>query len=50
VHLCLSPEVEGESGLYYYDKKPTWPKSYAQNDEDAARLWDESVRLTGLNS
>jgi NAD(P)-dependent dehydrogenase (short-subunit alcohol dehydrogenase family) len=50
VHLCLSPEVEGESGLYYYDKKPTWPKSYAQNDEDAARLWDESVRLTGLEN
>lgn len=48
VHLCLSPEVEGQSGLYFYDKKTKWPKSYAQNDEDAARLWGESEKLTGL--
>lgn len=48
IYLCTSPEVEGKSGLYFYNKKPAWPKSYAQNDEDAARLWAESERMTGL--
>lgn len=48
IYLCTSHEVEGMSGLYFYNKKPTWPKSYAQNDEDAARLWDESAAMTGL--
>ncbi len=48
IYLCLSPEVEGQSGLYFYDKKAKWPKSYAQNDEDAARLWSESEKLTGM--
>ncbi len=48
VYLCLSPEVEDKTGLYFYDKKPKWPKSYAQNDKDALRLWEESAKLTGL--
>jgi NAD(P)-dependent dehydrogenase (short-subunit alcohol dehydrogenase family) len=48
VHLCASPEVEGVSGQYFYDEKPRWPKSFAQNDEDARRLWQVSERLTGL--
>ncbi len=48
VYLCLSPKVEDKTGLYFYDKKPKWPKSYAQNDKDAARLWEESLKLTGL--
>ncbi len=48
VHLCTSPEVADSSGLYFYNKKPAWPKSYAQNDEDAARLWLESAAMTGL--
>jgi retinol dehydrogenase 12 len=48
VYLCTSPEVEGVTGRYFYDKKPAWPKSYAQNDEDAARLWEASAAMTGL--
>lgn len=48
VYLCTSPEVEGVSGRYFYDKKATWPKSYAQNDDDAARLWEVSAAMTGL--
>ncbi len=47
IHLCTSPEVEGVSGQYFYDKKPMWPKSYAQNDEDAKRLWELSEEMTG---
>jgi len=48
IYLCTSPAVEGQSGSYFYNKKPAWPKSYAQNDEDAARLWAESEKMTGL--
>lgn len=48
VFLCASPEVEGVSGKYFFDKKEKWPKRYAQSDEDARRLWDVSARMTGL--
>jgi NAD(P)-dependent dehydrogenase (short-subunit alcohol dehydrogenase family) len=48
IHLCTSPDVEGMSGQYFYNKKPAWPKSYAQSDEDAARLWQESAKMTGF--
>ena len=48
IHLCTSPEVDGVSGQYFYDKKPMWPKSYAQSDDDAKRLWEISCELTGL--
>ncbi len=45
IHLCTSPEVDGVSGQYFYNNKPKWPKSFAQNDEDALRLWEESERI-----
>lgn len=48
VFLCADPAVEGESGLYFEDREPRWPKRFAQNDEDAARLWRESERQVGL--
>lgn len=50
VYLCASPEVEGATGQYFYDCKPKWPKSYAQSDEDARRLWEVSEQMTGLSS
>jgi len=48
VYLATSPEVEGESGGYYRDCRRAEPSAAAQSDEVAARLWAESVRLTGL--
>jgi NAD(P)-dependent dehydrogenase (short-subunit alcohol dehydrogenase family) len=50
VHLCASPDVEGVSGKYFFDKKEKWPKSYAQNDDDARRLWEVSEQMTGLTA
>ncbi|MBV8977283.1 MAG: SDR family oxidoreductase [Alphaproteobacteria bacterium] len=50
VHLAASPEVEGESGGYYYKCKPATPTPEAQNDADAKRLWDISTRLAGLGA
>lgn len=48
VYLCTSPDVEGVTGKYFFDKKEKWPKRYAQSDQDARRLWDVSMQLTGL--
>jgi NAD(P)-dependent dehydrogenase (short-subunit alcohol dehydrogenase family) len=48
VYLCSSPDVEGVSGKYFFDEKEKWPKRYAQNDEDARRLWEVSERMTGV--
>jgi NAD(P)-dependent dehydrogenase (short-subunit alcohol dehydrogenase family) len=48
VYLCCSPEVEGVSGKYFFDKREKWSKSYARNDDDARRLWKVSERMTGL--
>jgi NAD(P)-dependent dehydrogenase (short-subunit alcohol dehydrogenase family) len=48
VYLATSPEVEGASGGYYRNCRRTEPSAAARCDEAAARLWDESVRLTGL--
>jgi NAD(P)-dependent dehydrogenase (short-subunit alcohol dehydrogenase family) len=47
IYLCASPQVEGVTGQYFFDRKPRWPKSYGQSDTDARRLWDVSERLTG---
>jgi NAD(P)-dependent dehydrogenase (short-subunit alcohol dehydrogenase family) len=50
VYLCASREVEDVSGGYFYDCKPKWPKSYAQSDADAKRLWEVSEAMTGLRA
>lgn len=50
VYLCASPDVEGVSGKYFFDERERWPKRYAQSDEDAARLWEVSERMTGLGA
>jgi NAD(P)-dependent dehydrogenase (short-subunit alcohol dehydrogenase family) len=48
VWLATSPGVEGESGGYFRDCRRIQPGAAARCDEAAARLWSESVRLTGL--
>jgi len=50
VYLATSPEVEGETGGYFIDCHRVTPSAAARCDEAAARLWEESVRLTGLPS
>jgi NAD(P)-dependent dehydrogenase (short-subunit alcohol dehydrogenase family) len=50
VYLATSPEVEGKSGGYYFNCKPHEPKPWAQDDDNARRLWDESVRMTGFDA
>jgi NAD(P)-dependent dehydrogenase (short-subunit alcohol dehydrogenase family) len=48
VYLAASPEVQGESGGYYFDCKLTPPTSAAQDDAAAERLWQVSERLAGI--
>ena len=50
IWLCASPEVDGVSGQYFFDRKAKWPKGYAQSDEDARRLWETSERLTSATA
>ncbi|HXY96000.1 MAG TPA: SDR family oxidoreductase [Steroidobacteraceae bacterium] len=49
IYLATSPEVEGESGGYYFDCRRIEPSAAARCPESAARLWSESVRLTALS-
>lgn len=48
VYLASSAEVDGKSGGYYYKCAPSTPTAAAQNDADAAKLWDVSAKLAGL--
>jgi len=47
-YLATSPEVEGQTGLYFEDDRPKQPAATALDADVAARLWEESERLVGL--
>jgi len=49
VHLCSSPEVEGETGTYWSGMTRPTLRDAATNDDDARRLWDLSAALTGVD-
>ena len=49
VHLCGSPAVAGLTGSYWSGMKQPPLKAAATNDEDAARLWELSATLTGVD-
>lgn len=47
VHVASSPAVEGVSGLYFANSKPTAPSPHGRDAAAARRLWEESERLVG---
>ncbi len=47
VYLASSPGLD-ISGKYFSDCRERQPDAAAQDDETAARLWNESERLIGL--
>lgn len=49
VYLASSPEVMRTTGLYFIGNRPAAPSHAAQGSDAARRLWEESVRLTGVN-
>ena len=48
VWLVSSPDVSGETGGYFIDRKRAVPSPAAQDMEAARRLWEISGRQTGL--
>jgi NAD(P)-dependent dehydrogenase (short-subunit alcohol dehydrogenase family) len=48
LYLAVSPEVKGITGKYWYKKNPTLPSMEAISPENATRLWELSMKLTGI--
>ena len=46
--LATSPDVEGVSGKYFDNCKPTSSSQESYNKSLATRLWDLSVKMTHL--
>lgn len=46
---CLLADNENESGSYYCNCKLKEPSPLAKNDEDAKKLWSESLKLTNVD-
>ncbi len=49
IYLASSPDVDGITGQYFYKGQVAGPKATALDDNTAARLWEISAQLTGLN-
>ena len=50
LHLALSPEVGNVTGKYFIDRKVRPSSLASQNRADAARLWQVSAELCGLEA
>lgn len=48
IWLASSDEVANVSGGYFVKRKQATPSKEARNDADAKRLWDESVKISGV--
>ena len=48
IYLSSSDEVSDVSGKYFYNSKISKISSGASNKEDAEKLWEISMELTGL--
>jgi hypothetical protein len=50
VYLASSPQVEGVTGRYYANRKPTTSSKASYDTATAARLWQVSAGLTGMTA
>jgi hypothetical protein len=48
IYLASSPDVEGISGKYFKNRKPTRASGRSQSRPEAARLWRLSQEETGV--
>ncbi|KAL1493226.1 hypothetical protein ABEB36_011319 [Hypothenemus hampei] len=48
IYCSVDENCANESGLYYKECATTSPAKAAKSEEDAQRLWDESLKLVGL--
>lgn len=49
VHLAVADEIEGVSGKFFADCKPSLPPAWAANPKRADILWKASETMTGLH-
>lgn len=49
IYLASSPEVEGLTGRYFEKCREARPSKAALDDDAARRLWEISMRMTGLS-
>ncbi len=45
IYLCTSPDVEGVSGQYFFDKRLIKSSRESYDEQSAKRLWEESLKL-----
>jgi NAD(P)-dependent dehydrogenase (short-subunit alcohol dehydrogenase family) len=50
IYLASSPEVEGVTGTYFANGRPGTPNRASLDADAAARLWQVSARLAGLEA
>jgi len=50
VHLAADPNVQGSAQVYWKNCRPLAPSRYAQREEEAARMWELSERLCGIEA
>ena len=50
IHVAVSEELDGVTGLYFVDCKEKKPEETALDDEAAKKLWQVSAELVGLHS
>jgi retinol dehydrogenase 14 len=50
VYLASSPEVEGVTGRYFANRKPTTSSNASYDTTAAAQLWQASAALTGMTA
>lgn len=48
IYLATSPEVADLTGGYFFECRPAKPSADAENDAEARRLWDETMRIAGI--
>ncbi len=48
VFVASSPQLEGASGLYFANEKPTKPSRWARDDREALKLWRLSEQCCGV--
>ena len=49
VYLASSPAVEGVSGKYFFRKREIESSAISKDEAAAKRLWESSLRMTGLD-
>ena len=50
VHLAVSPEVEGKTGLYFENNHPKTPSVLASDSSVAKQLWERSSKLVKIKA